>query len=240
MIKKLILTTGIIACCFVLGYAQEEATPAKMFDMYVGVQANELINQIINLNTNATPVSNPYLLTFAINLNKSGWGLEGGIGNNLSNSKDVNAPVLNEVDINNIFYRIGFGRTLMVGKRLQIGYYLDFKVDHQIDKTITGTNTVFSTTESDSSISSTTTKNIGIGFGPKFQIGYYLSKHLILGTEITYYYTTSKLKQNANTTDYTINTVNGNSTTIINSNFETDAASFSITFPTALFLIYKF
>jgi hypothetical protein len=240
MIKKIILTTGIFACCFVMCCAQDEDAKPKMFDMYVGVQANELINQIINLNNGSTPVSNPYLLTFSINLSKSGWGLEGGIGNTLSNSKDVNAPVLNETDINNIFYRIGAGRTLMVSKRLQIGYYLDFKVDHQIDKTITGTNTVFSLTQNDSTIASSTTKNVGIGFGPKFQLGFYLSKKLMLGTEISYYYTSSKAKQNSLTTDYRIDTVNGNSTSIINSNSETDATSFSITFPTALFLIYKF
>jgi hypothetical protein len=234
------MTTGIIAYCFVIGYSQDSIAPAKKFDTYIGVQANELINQIINLNNSNTTIPNPYLLNFSINLHKTGWGIEAGIGANITTSKDVNAPVLNETDVNNTFFRIGIGRTMMVTKKLQVGYYLDFKMDNQVDKSISGTINVISTQESDSTIATTTTKGVGIGFGPKFQLGFYLTRRLMLGTEISYYYTTTKLKQNSNTTNYITNSFGPNSTSIINSNFETDGSSFNITFPTALFLIFKF
>ncbi len=246
MIKKTIVAVAIIAASMVHCIAQtDDAATEKKYDHYIGFQANELMKQLINLNNSNTAITNPYLLTYYINANKCGWGVNIGLGYNYQDSKDVNSPVGKESKINNLFYRIGFGRRMMISKRFEMGYSLDIIGDNQNDQTFSQSVNItgFSTTIVDSSFTNTSTKTTSMGVGPQFYLGFHLSNRVILGTEASYYFISSKQKQNVTVKDnITDNTVNppAFSSTIIGSNTETDISKFSLSLPVAIFLILKF
>src|SRR4051812_37427211 len=84
--------------------AQSEK-PVRQFNHYVGIQANELLKQLLNFSDNNTAVDNPYFLVYSINHNATGWGAHIGIGYDYNKVSDVNAPVGRESKVNNFFFR---------------------------------------------------------------------------------------------------------------------------------------
>ena len=247
MIKRIIIA-AIFAVAGLNCFAQnDDESTEKKYNHYIGFQANELLKQLINLNGNSSVVTNPYLLTYSMNSISSGWGFNVGLGVNYQDSKDKNTPVARESKINDLFYRIGFGRKTMLTKRFEVGYSLDISGDSQSDKTSSSsvniTQISFNTTIIDSSFSVVTTKTSTIGFGPQLYIGFYLTSKVILGTETTYYFSSSTQKQNVSvTTNTTDNTTSPPtlSSSISNTNVETDISKFNFSFPVALFLMVKF
>ncbi len=238
MIGRIFITVAFVTASFINCSAQLEPLQEKKFNHYIGVQANQLIKQIINLNSSTSTVDNPYLLIYSLNLANTGWGVEAGAGYNYQDIVDK-LPVSKESKINNLFYRIGVCRKIMIGKRFQAGYGLDLVADYQLNKTTSSSITVFNST-TDSSMSKASTKTTSIGFGPQMYLGYYFSDKLILGTETSYYYVKSDQKQNVLVTDNITDQFSGNSTSTANSNVETTITKFSFSLPVALFLILKF
>jgi len=241
MIKKLIVLAAFIGC-LLNSFGQTNDTENKPnYDQYVGVQANELLKQLINLNNSNTVIGNPYLLTYTIMSNKCGWGIEAGLGFQYTDTQNKQ-PVNDESKTNNFDSRIGICKKFKLGKRFTAGYGIDLVYSNNSDVT-TNSNTTVSSGFTDSSSTVTTTKTIRIGAGPQLYLGFNISQRVILGTEILYYYLSSTQKQNVLTKDTQIE-VSGNQTittsTIANSNLETDIKSFSFSFPTVLFLIVKF
>ena len=55
---------------------------SKIFNHYAGVQVNELLRQLINLSEENEAIENPYLFTYSLFTNGSGWGLQSGFGFN--------------------------------------------------------------------------------------------------------------------------------------------------------------
>ena len=240
MVRIFFATTTFMAVAFFKSHAQSEALPNKQFSHYIGVQANQLIKQIVNLNSGSSSIDNPYLLVYSIKDNKTGWGAAAGIGYEFQKIHDL-LPENRESKMNNLFFRAGVTRKSMVSKRFEASYGLDFVYDYRLNKTFTSSVTVFGSSI-DSSESIVTSKTTSYGFGPQFTISYYFSERLLLGTETTYYFISSSEKQNAITTDKvfsqfpTPETV----TTTSNSNSKTDVSTFTFGFPVALFLILKF
>ena len=238
MAKKVFMTAALLAAMFVNCQAQLAPLQEKKFNHYIGVQANQLIKQIINLNSSTATFDNPYLLVYSFNIINTGWGIEAGAGYNYQDVVDK-LPVSKESKINNLFYRIGVCRKFMIGKRFQAGYGFDLVGDYQLNKT-TSSSVTGSGTFIDSSFSSVTTKTTSIGAGPQFYLGYHFSERLILGTETSYYYTKSKEKENDLATDKITDQFNGNSTSTSDNNIEKTVTKFSFSFPVAVFLIMKF
>ena len=240
--KKNLLVLAALFCCLLNSFGQtNDADNKPKFDQYVGVQANQLLKQLINLNSSNTAIDNPYLLTYTIMSNKCGWGIEAGLGFTYTDTQNKQ-PVNDESKTNNIDARIGICRKFKLGKRFTAGYGFDFVYSNNSDVT-TNSNTTVSGSFTDSSSTVTTTKITRIGAGPQVYLGFNITPRVILGTEILYYYLSSVQKQNVLTKDTQIE-VSGNQTittsTIANSNLETDVKSFAFSFPTVLFLIIKF
>ena len=158
MIKNLALTA--VAALYIFNcYGQDDAVPGKAVNYYVGVQANQLFNAIINLNANSVPVSNPYLIIASANSVKyGGWGVQGGFGYNYQDITNKLTPSSGESKISDISYRAGIGRKVMVSKKFQIGYGLDYIGDYHLDQTFTSSVTNFGNGSQDSTASTTTDK----------------------------------------------------------------------------------
>jgi hypothetical protein len=230
------LVAGLLKC-----YAQETES-THMFDQYIGIQSNLLVRQIINLNNSATTtINDPYLLVYSINLNKTGWGLQAGIGYNYQDIKDKTSPSGTESIINELSYRVGLGRKRMISKRFEVGYGVDFVGNNQSDKTTTSSVTSLGQLgSSDSSASTVSSKVSSIGAGAEASLNFYITKRLIIGTEATAYFLVTKQKQNIFSVDVQTENFVPFQSTAANSNTETDTTTFSFTLPVALFIIVKF
>ncbi len=230
---------GCLAMVFLNCTAQTEEPLAKKYNHYIGVQANQLLKQLVNLNNSNSVIDDPYLLTYAIHMVKNGWGLQTGLGYDYQDIKDK-TPISRETKINNLFYRIGVAKKFRIGKRFEGGYGLDLAGDYQINKTFASSVTVIGITI-DSSSSNSTSKVNSFGFGPQVNLSYYFSERIMLGTEATYYFIDSKQKQNVLVTDNLFNQSTGiNTVATSNSNIESSTAKFSLSIPVALFLIVRF
>jgi hypothetical protein len=238
--NKKIFMTAFFAGWISMMYAQTDTTKTKLFSHTVGVQVNQLIKQIINLNSVSTPINDPYLLTYSINLVNSGWGINAGIGYNYQSIVDKDMPGNRETKINDLFYRIGVGRKCMIGKKLEAGFGLDFAGDSQLDKTFSVVSEDFGSF-TDSSVTNVTSKTTSKGGGLQLTFAFHITPRFIVSTEVTYYYLKSKQKQNVIVTE-TIHDLTSDETTVTtsNTNLETDISKFSFTVPVALFLAIKF
>ncbi len=241
MLRKMFVTVALVVCVLAVS-AQKDSLKTKKLDHYFGVQVNQLFRQVINLNnsTNNT-ISNPYQLIYSLNLAKSGWGVNAGIGYDYQKITDKESPANHESRINDLFYRVGVGRKIMFAKRFNAGWSLDFAGSHLVDKTVTVSVTDFGSGVIDSVSSEVTSKTVSLGGGAQVSLAFQISNRVSLGTESTFYYLKSKEKQNVLTTDIQIIPFNNTRTvTSTNSNFETGKAEFDISLPVALFLILKF
>src|SRR5258705_1627049 len=102
MLKK-IFVTAMFAVCFSFCQAQTEIVKVKILNHYLGVQANQLFRQLINLNTGSTVISNPYLLTYSVYSVKYKWGLQAGFRYNYYRVMDTESPTNHESNINHLF-----------------------------------------------------------------------------------------------------------------------------------------
>lgn len=240
MPKKFLLTIAFISSiCYC--YAQTDLTQTKKINHYLGVQANPLFRQIINLNNNnSNLVTNPYLLTYSIMLAKTGWGIQTGVGYNYQVTADKDAPANHQSKINELSYRLGVGRKIMLSKKFEAEFSLDFAGAYLNDRTFTLSVTDFGSGQSDSvsTIVSSSTKSIGGGL--RGGLSFYLSPRIILGTEANYYYLHSPQRQNVFVKE--VFTQNGFPpvTTSTNDNQSIDNSKFSLTLPAVLFLMVKF
>src|SRR5437868_402023 len=87
----------------------KKARPLQM-NYYVGLQANQLVKQVLNL-SNSPAITNPYLLTASASSAKY-WGINvhGGAGFTYSKITDVESPTNHESKIDQLDYRYGIGK----------------------------------------------------------------------------------------------------------------------------------
>src|ERR1044071_1253897 len=111
MLKKFYFAALLMAAAL-SSSAQTAEDNSKKFNHYAGVQINQLLKQIINLNNNNTSITNPYLLTYTISIAKHGWNLHTGIGYDYKSVLDKNTPADHESKINDLNFRIGVGKML--------------------------------------------------------------------------------------------------------------------------------
>jgi hypothetical protein len=240
MFKKFFSSAAFFVAVFTNLYAQDGSTRAKKFDHYIGVQANQLIKQLINLNASNSTISNPYLLTYAVCFSKNGFGLQGGIGYSYDETEDK-LPLTRVTKINELFYRIGLIRKTMISKKWQLGYGMDFISGYQFNKTNSSSVSVIGS-QIDSSSSVSANKTTAAGGGIELSLGFHITEKIMLGTEATYYYSNAKVKQNVFATDK-ITTASFQVTTtesVTNDNLEKNKKTVTFTIPVALFLIIKF
>jgi hypothetical protein len=238
---KKILIALLLATSAFYSNAQDAEQP-KLFNHYIGIQANELLKQLINLNTSNTSISNPYLLTYSVLSTKYNWGIETGFGFNYHNFKDNLSPTTPQSKINESFYRFGIFKNFMLGKKWEATTGLDYAGSYQSDKTVTNEVIDFNVTQTDSTATISTSVIKSKGGGLQLGIGFHLSDHILLRTEGTVYYLTTNKKNNVLITE-TFTDTNFPETdtyTVSSSNSDTKNSDFEITIPVAIFLIIKF
>jgi len=239
MLKKYLLTIAFVSsvCC---GYAQTDLTPTKKINHYLGVQANPLFRQIINLNNNNSLVTNPYLLTYSLISTKSGWGVQAGVGYDYQSTEDKDAPANHRSKINDFSYRVGVGRKVMLSKKFEAEFGLDVAGNYQNDRTFSQSDIDFGSGQSDSVFTVVLTKTTGMGGGLRGGLNFYLSPKILLGTEANYYFMRSPQKQNVSVKETVTQFGGPPITRFSNQNQSATASKFSLTLPAVLFLIVKF
>ncbi len=208
----------VILFCSSVVFAQQDST-SKTVNHYVGVQANQLIKQLFNLSNSTSTVNNPYLLVYAVNSTRTGWGLNAGLGYTYNQIKNGDAINRLETNINNFFFRVGVEKKTNLGKKWILSGGLDIINDNQKNNT---------KNISTGSIFETETKSKGWGFGPRATLNFKITNRILLATECTYYFRA------------------GETSTKITSSFSPpeersdDTKQFLFTVPAVLILIVKF
>ena len=182
MIRIFALVLPVVLLHFAAG-AQDEVTRQKRSNHYVGVQANQLIRQLFNFGGSSGSLNNPYLIIYAVNSVRSGWGFNYGFGYTHREVREGDAFNPLETNINDFFMRLGVERKVQVGANWMTSYGLDLLQESQ--KNITQSNSQFGNFKSE-------TREKGTGIGLRFTLNYNISEKTLLGTEATYYYKSTK------------------------------------------------
>ena len=228
--KKVTIVVMLIGITM-MSYAQETSKsnglPTKNTNIYLGLQANQLIKELFNLSGSGTAANNPYLISLGINKASSGWGANIGIGitvNQFENDDDTDF----RKTISNAFnFRVGLEKKWTIGNRLGASVGMDalfVKRKSETESEFSGNGFTSST--------KTTTNSIGWGIGPRVALNFSITDRIILGTESTYYFRSTKSDNTFKQEDN--NGFNEESESTFTSQ------SFNLNSPVVLFLIYKF
>jgi hypothetical protein len=206
---------------------------------YIGVQANQLLNQLFSFGNTTTPTNNPYLIVFSTNSKLTGWGYNAGIGYTINSTTDNSDPNTQRKDnVNNFSVRFGVEKKQFLSKKWMASYGIDLTYNKQGDDSNVVSQFQFNSNTTDSNSS---TKSFG--GGPRATLNYFITARIILGTEATYYYKYVKVSDKITDTSVNIVTdVNGNQsfqTSSSTSNTSTKSTTFSFQAPLAIFLIVK-
>lgn len=230
----------VFVLCAAGAFAQSDSVRVKKVNHYVSVQVNELIRQIFNFSNNNAPVlDNPYLLKYQVAFGKGKWAAHTGIGYryNSIDAQEAN----NETEVNEVFYRAGMMRKSLLGKRVEIGYGLDYAGEFLNDVTTSNTVNDFGSII-DSTYSQIKSKVSTYGGGAHLELSVAITKYLLIGTETNYYFMKTVEKENNLITQTTINAFDGTilNASISNFNDKVVRKEFAITVPVAIFLTVKF
>ncbi len=191
--KKLIPTVLLLGCiqnCIAQGSIIDTS---KMFEHTVCVQMNGLIRQVFNFNNNtSSPVPNPYLVTYNINLAKTGWGLRIGTGYNYTSGTTNDGITKTTSNIDDLQFRLGIEKRFVLSDKWSAGAGIDGIVQLNDDKTVAVVN------QFDTTTTTTKTNITTYGAGTMVWLRYHLTKSIVIGTEASFYYTSGKQK---NSTD---------------------------------------
>jgi hypothetical protein len=230
----------LVALC---AHAQIDSLPLppRKATSYFSLQANQLFRQLLNLSGSSTSaIDNPYLITYSVNSNRTGWGFAAGIGYTYSQLSEGETTNKRETTVDNFSLRVGLDRKYTLGKRWMTGWGLDLVYDankNKVKNTIGSDNTNRSVVE-------TITKSNGPGFGPRFTLAFRVAEKILIGTEASYYYKkqsqTNELNQSITTPS--IDPLTGRQifvTTNTSEKTEGDLKSFKLSLPAVLFVTLK-
>ena len=179
--------------------AQEAGITSFTSDHFVGVQMNNLIKQVFN-STGAT--GNPYLLTYSSDSKKTGWGFRIGAGYSGGNNSSVSGSTTSTSSSDVLQFRVGVERAYKLTGRWSAGAGMDLVFNNNNSYSASSNQSAL-----DSSASNTRTITTTVGGGAMGWLHYNATKHLVLGTEASFYYVAGTKHQ---TVDYNTQTVNPN------------------------------
>ena len=200
--------------------AQEQPpTETKSNTKYFGIQANQLVRQLLSIG-NTTAATTPYMLTYSVNnANGVGWAL--GLGYRYARFSDGDAITPREVTESDFFFRVGLEKKKYWGKHWMGAW----GVDLVLDRVSSRAETNFQPGQGGSDIvTETLTRRAGLG--PRFTLNYVINEKIIVGTEANYYYKGGKEKID--------------NPTVPGGKSESKARSFNLALPAVLYLILRF
>jgi len=188
MIYRSTAIVFIMACLSLQAYGQLDSTSNKAIH-FVGLQANQLIRQLLNFGNNSAVITNPYLVNYSFVDNQSRHGMNVGLGYTFDQTKTGDATNDRETNINALFFRVGYERKIYIAKRWLLGIGGDLLAESEKNETTSKTD--FGDNES---TIVTNNKESGFGLGPRLSISYRIANSIFLGTEATYYFKSLKNK----------------------------------------------
>ena len=191
----------VLFLCFAISVlANEDSSKHSVIQKpthFIGLQANQIIKQLLNFGNNQVVVNNPYLLTYSLYWGK-GYGFRvGGKYNDFSNfNNDGNTK--RETKGSSIAFRLGFEKHATISKSLLLSYGLDFLIETGKNNTVTETIQQFQNVRTTSN-----TYIQEIGASPFITLKYKLSNRFYIGTEAAFNYKTGFNKSNVTILDLT-------------------------------------
>ena len=208
---------------------------------YLGLQANQLLNQLFNFGNNAPAINNPYLIIYSVNSVRTGVGLNTGMGYTVHSTDDKSDPnTSRSTTISSFSTRVGVEKKSLLGKKWQVSYGFYLLYNNEDDKTNITSQFQFNSNSSESNSNTSY-----FGFGPRVALNFFITEKILLGTEATYYFKSIKISQKITNTQTSIfvdpNTGQQSSqTTTSATNSSQKSTDFALNLPVALFLILKF
>lgn len=170
-------------------------------DHYISVQANELTKQILAVNNTSTANStvNPFLVNYEVVDRKSQFGIRLGFGYAFTSSKSDQVyssgtftSTMKEGAMN---LRLGAEKLIKISDRWQCGVGADFVVS-------SGKRQMkYEETSASYSVDSTSKTKL-FGGGPSAMLRFGITKHIMLGTETSFYYLAGNTKTKTTSTGY--------------------------------------
>ncbi len=257
--KTKIAFTCAFTFCFYVGFSQVDNADQETDSIsekksvifqrrsshYLGVQANQLIRQLLNFSGTNAVIDNPYLIAYSVNSKKSGFGFSSGLGFSINEISDGDQTNKRTSKINNLSLRIGFEKKSNLGKKWYVSWGFDITHDDLKNET-TNTQSPDLSNPAIKFLSNTTNKTSSWGFGPRFTLNFRITDKIILGTEANYYYKSGTTSSEASTTNtfFGFDPITGGTKLITQTNKSPDNSSdftrFQFAIPTALYLIVKF
>lgn len=233
MMKKKLLFIAMLAIAPLFTNAQDEITHTRKLEHSVGVQVNELIRQVFNFNNTGNTNNNPYLLTYSLNLAKSGWGIRVGGGyttRSFANDNGVNATNSN-IDV--IHARFGIEKKFQLAEKWSTGVGIDGVYDNDKNNTesvVRGFDTT--TTKTKSLITS-------YGGGVMGWLRYNVTPKIQVGTEASFYYRTGFQKEQVDITKRN-NQIQSRPIVTTSAKIDNDLKAGSFNVPVAFYLLIRF
>jgi hypothetical protein len=187
MINKT-MATIFMACVSLYCSAQSDSVSRKA-EHYVGLQANQLLRQLLNFSGSGSGVNNPYLLNYSVVESTSKIGANIGLGYNIDQSKTGDVTNERDTKANELFFRMGFEKKMSLSKKWLLGLGADVLLQKQKNETTSKTNF-----GGGKSVISTTSNQNGVGGGPRCTLSYFITSRILIGTEATYYFKSLKNK----------------------------------------------
>lgn len=197
---------------------------------YLGVQANQLIRQILNFSNSNSAIDNPYLFIYSVNSKETGVGFNSGLGFSVSEIADGDPSNRRETKINNLSFRMGVEKKSSIGKKWLVSWGFDLTHDNLKNETI-NTQIFDLTNPSNKSVSSTKNTTSSWGIGPRFTLNFQVTNRILLATEANYYY-----RFGSTTTTSSVTSPGFSS----NNESSSDFTRFQFTVPAVIYLIVKF
>jgi hypothetical protein len=215
---SVLLLVGSASSFTARGQEQAQPVEAKSNTKYFGIQANQLVRQLLSIG-NTSAATTPYLLTYSVNnANGVGWAL--GLGYRYARFSDGDAITPREVTESDFFFRIGLEKKKYWGKHWMAGW----GVDVVLDRVSSRAETNFQPGGGSNIDTETLTRKAGLG--PRFTLNYVINEKVIVGTEANYYYKGGKEKID--------------NPTVPGGKSESKERSFNLALPAVLYLILRF
>ncbi len=233
--KKILLS---IICAFpIFTFAQTNTATnpspeTQQWSNFIGVQSNLLLRQVLNISGSTATTNNPYLFTYSLINNKTGWGLSAGLGLNTSSSsnKDTSGTSVKNSQTN-FALRIGAEKRWYLSPKWATTLGFDALYNNLSSHSETLQDENF-----EKIISTTDDKTNSFGVGIRGAISFAITPRIWIGTEtnLSFLYGMEKVTSSTTFIQTGQPTITQSLTNKINS------TSVTSNLPTAFFIIVKF
>lgn len=171
-------------------FAQQIEDDNRKNHVYFGVHTNQLIRQLVNFGSSSSIPTNPFLINIAVNAKETGNGFNVGFGYSYDRLNDTDQNIDRTTIINNFGLRFGYDKKIEIWEKWQVAWGLDGLVTDNKNETVVK----FPIGSNVTSTATTINRTYQFGFGGRFGLNFFVSKKVLLGTEMSYYFKSGRSK----------------------------------------------